>query len=84
MSSISEKNSSRTGISSHGTSIIPTILSEQVDIIITYDLKNKRTKRIDLAGMTVQILSLKDLIDMKRQSARPQDVEDVKALEKLL
>ena len=62
----------------------PDDLSEQVDIIITYDLKNKRTKRIDLAGMTVQILSLKDLIDMKRQSARPQDVEDVKALEKLL
>jgi len=61
----------------------PADLSEQVDIIITYDLKNKRTKRIDLAGMPVQILSLKDLIDMKRQSARPQDVEDVKALEKL-
>ena len=62
----------------------PDDLSEQVDIIITYDLKNKRTKRIDLAGMPVQILSLKDLIDMKQQSARPQDVEDVKALEKLL
>jgi len=61
----------------------PADLSEQVDITITYDLKNKRTKRIDLAGMPVQILSLKDLIDMKRQSARPQDVEDVKALEKL-
>ncbi len=61
----------------------PDDLSEQVDIIITYDLKNKRTKRIDLAGMPVRILSLKDLIDMKRLSARPQDVEDVKALEKL-
>ncbi len=62
----------------------PDDLSEQVDLIITYDLKGKRTKRIDLAGMSVQILSLKDLIDMKRHSARPQDVEDVKALEKLL
>lgn len=62
----------------------PDDLSEQVDIIITYDLKGKRTKRIDLAGGPIQILSLMDLIDMKRQSARPQDVEDVAALETLL
>ncbi len=62
----------------------PSDLSEQVDIIITYDLKGKRTKRIELREGPVQILSLKDLIEMKRQSARPQDVEDVRALEKLL
>ena len=62
----------------------PDDLSEQVDIIITYDLKGKRTKRVALAGGTVQVLSLKDLIDMKRRSGRPQDIEDVTALEKLL
>lgn len=62
----------------------PDDLSEQVDIVITYDLKGKRRKRVDLAGGPVQILSLKDLIDMKRQSARAQDVEDAAALEKLL
>jgi len=62
----------------------PDDLSEQVDIIITYDLKGKRTKRVGLAEGPIQILSLKDLIAMKRQSARPQDVEDVAALEKLL
>jgi hypothetical protein len=61
----------------------PDDLSEQVDIIITYDLKGKRIKRLELAGGAVRILSLKDLIDMKRASARPQDLEDVSALERL-
>ncbi|MFQ5549296.1 MAG: hypothetical protein ACE5FV_13455 [Woeseia sp.] len=61
----------------------PSDATEQVDIIITYDLKGKRTKRIELADGPIQILSLNDLIDMKRQAARPQDMEDVAALEKL-
>lgn len=62
----------------------PEDLSEQVDVIITYDLKGKRTKRIQLADGHVQILDIRDLIRMKRESARPQDVEDLLALEKLL
>jgi predicted nucleotidyltransferase len=62
----------------------PTDLSEQVDIVITYDLKGKRTKRIQLSNGPVQILDLKELIKMKRKSARPQDIEDVLALERLL
>jgi hypothetical protein len=61
----------------------PTDLSEQVDIVITYDLKGKRTKRIDLEDTSIRILSKADLIEMKRQSGRPQDKEDVMALEKL-
>ena len=62
----------------------PNDLSEQVDIVIAYDLKRKRTKRIQLRNGPVQILVLKELIKMKRKSARPQDIEDVHALEKLL
>lgn len=61
----------------------PHDLSEQVDIIISYDLRGKRTKRIDLAEGPIQILSIKNLIDMKTESGRPQDREDVAALEKL-
>ena len=61
----------------------PIDLSEQVDIIIAYDLKGKRTKQIRLANALVPILGLKDLIDMKRRSGRPQDIEDVRALETL-
>ncbi len=62
----------------------PSDLSEQVDINITYDLKGKRTKKIALSDTTVHVLSLPDLIRMKRESARPQDLEDVSALERLL
>ncbi len=57
--------------------------TEQVDIVITYDLKAKKVGKIDTAGGPVRILGRKELIEMKRASGRPQDLEDVKALEKL-
>jgi predicted nucleotidyltransferase len=59
-------------------------LSEQVDVIITYDLKGKRIRKIQLTGGPINVLALRDLIEMKRDSGRPQDIEDVRALEKLL
>jgi len=61
----------------------PADLSQQVDIVITYDLKGRKTKRIDTADGPVPILNLKDLIAMKRESARPQDLADIDALERL-
>ncbi len=57
--------------------------SQQVDIIITYDLKGKMRKRLDTRSGPLQILRLSELIRMKSESGRPQDLEDVKALEKL-
>ena len=56
---------------------------EQVDIIITYDLTGKRTRRVNLSSGPVQVLSVKDLIAMKRASGRLQDIEDIRALERL-
>ena len=56
--------------------------TEQLDIVITYDLKGKRSKRIETADGPVVILSRKDLIEMKRASGRPQDIEDISALER--
>jgi len=61
----------------------PDNLTEQVDIVITYDLKGKKISSINTAGGPVKILGCKELIEMKRASGRPQDLEDVKALEKL-
>lgn len=55
----------------------------QVDIIINYDLKNAHTKTIKTAYGPVKVLAKRDLIAMKKESGRPQDLEDVKALEKL-
>ncbi len=54
----------------------------QVDVIINYDLKSAdNTKTIKTAQGAIQILSLSELIKMKTASGRPQDLEDVKALE---
>jgi hypothetical protein len=61
----------------------PSNPSEQVDIVITYDLKGKKISTIDTTGGPIRILSRADLIKMKRASARLQDIEDAKALEKL-
>jgi hypothetical protein len=62
----------------------PDNLTEQVDVVINYDLKGKQLKRIETSASTINILSIKDLIEMKKASGRPQDIEDVKALEKLV
>ncbi len=56
----------------------------QVDIIINYDLNSVRNiKPIKTSSGTIRILSLHDLIEMKKASGRPQDLEDVKALNHL-
>ncbi|RME14484.1 MAG: hypothetical protein D6797_08770 [Bdellovibrio sp.] len=57
--------------------------SEQVDIIITFDLGNRKTKTIRTSGGNIKILNKKDLIIMKKLSGRPQDLEDIKALKEL-
>ena len=54
-----------------------------VDIIITHDLKKMRTKTLRVQGTTIRFLSIGDLIKMKKQSGRPQDLEDISALERL-
>ena len=56
---------------------------EQVDIIITYDLATMRTQVKELPGGPVEVLSIDDLINMKRRSGRPQDLADVRALKQL-
>lgn len=57
--------------------------NNEVDIIITYDLSHAKTKTFKMASGNVKVLSLKDLIAMKKASGRPQDLEDVKSLERL-
>ena len=56
---------------------------EQVDVVINYDLAGRRTKRFELPSGPIEVLSLPDLIAMKRDSGRPQDLEDVRALGRL-
>lgn len=58
-------------------------LANQVDVIITFDMKNRKRKQVQTSAGTVYILNIDDLIQMKRESGRKQDMEDVKALNKL-
>ena len=57
---------------------------EMVDIIITHDADKMTTVSKKAAGFSITLASIEALIEMKKQSARAQDLEDVKALEMLL
>ena len=61
----------------------PADSSELLDIIINFDAKGKRADYKQLPTLSVPVLNIRDLIDMKKASGRPQDMEDIKALEKL-
>lgn len=56
---------------------------EVVDVIITHDVKAMKIVNVQLKRFKVPIVAIDDLIKMKRAAARPQDLEDVTALEKL-
>lgn len=57
--------------------------ANQVDIVINYDLKHAHIKTINTSSGKIKVLSRNDLIAMKKISGRPQDLEDIKALENL-
>jgi len=61
----------------------PNNLSEQIDLIISYDLSNKRTKTIQLGKAPVRLLNIQDLINMKQNAGREQDLHDIEALKNL-
>ena len=61
----------------------PTNPTEIVDILINEDLSKLKRKEIQLGSQKVALVSVDDLIKMKRKAGRPQDLEDVKALELL-
>ncbi len=61
----------------------PNSLNEQVDLIINYDLSNKSTKTLSSGETVISILAVDELISMKRDSGRPQDLADIDALGKI-
>lgn len=54
-----------------------------VDIIITHDFNDITVVQKKLGKQTLPVIAIPDLIAMKRTAGRPQDIEDIKALEKL-
>ena len=61
----------------------PGVPSELVDIVLTHDLSDLTTETMRVQGKQIRVVVLDDLIAIKQQSNRPQDREDVRALEKL-
>ena len=57
---------------------------EAVDIIIPYDFDDMETVTKMVGRLSVTVVSIKDLIRMKKRAGRQQDLIDIKALEKLL
>jgi hypothetical protein len=56
---------------------------EMVDILITEDAKKIKTVEKKVDRLRIRVASIADLIRMKTLSGRPQDIEDIKALEKM-
>lgn len=56
---------------------------EVIDVILTHDLKSMKSISKKLGLSQIRVLSVVDLIRMKQQSGRPQDLEDLKILGKM-
>lgn len=51
--------------------------SRQVDILITKDLRRLKTTRISVGKRKISIITLHELLNMKAESGRPQDLIDI-------
>ena len=58
-------------------------LTQDVDIIITEDLSSMKIDKFKIGQRMLPVVSVRDLIKMKRKSGRPQDIQDIEALERL-
>lgn len=56
---------------------------EVVDIIITHDANDMEVVSMTAGKLKLRVAAIDELIKMKRLSDRPQDREDIKALERL-
>ncbi len=56
---------------------------EVVDILITEDASRLRTVEKKAFGRVLKVAAIEELIAMKRKAGRPQDIEDIRALERL-
>ncbi len=54
-----------------------------VDVLITEVAKQLKSVKKQVNKLRINIIDMKDLIKLKKKSARQQDLEDIKALEKL-
>lgn len=58
--------------------------SKLVDILITKDLKELDVETISVGGRKINVISLKELLKMKTEAGRPQDLVDIQNIKEKL
>lgn len=58
--------------------------SRQVDILITKDLRQVDTMKISVGGRKIPVATLTELLKMKSESGRPQDLIDIRNIKEKL
>ena len=53
----------------------------QVDILITHDVKKLKTEIISVGGKKIKIVTLEQLLKMKKAAGRPQDLVDIQNIQ---
>lgn len=53
----------------------------QVDLLITEDLRKLKTELVSVGQYKIRVVTLKELLSMKKKSGRPQDLVDIKNIE---
>ncbi|PIS11872.1 MAG: hypothetical protein COT73_01635 [Bdellovibrio sp. CG10_big_fil_rev_8_21_14_0_10_47_8] len=56
---------------------------EMVDILLTHDLRDVSVIHKKMQDFKISIISIDDLIMMKKEAGRPQDLEDIRGLRAL-
>lgn len=54
--------------------------TRQVDILITKDLRELAVVKISIGGKKIPVATLEELLKMKTESGRPQDLIDIKSI----
>lgn len=54
--------------------------ARQVDILITKDLKRLKVQTISVAGRKINVATLAELLKMKKEAGRPQDLIDIQSI----
>jgi len=55
--------------------------SKYIDVVLTHNLDKMKVEYVQFQKEKIPLVALEDLIAMKKQSGRMQDLEDIKALE---
>lgn len=58
--------------------------SRQVDLLITKDLKKVKTQKISVGGRKIVVATAQELLKMKEEAGRPQDLLDIQNLKEVL